>query len=236
MKRPWKIVLALVLGYAWVWTGWLKDNHYVDENFRLKILALLSVGFVAQQVGLTAPKPVDRSSVDQRRRVIELKLSVLLNAYYRQLQTLGTAITPAVRVNVALPTRRRFGWRMMIYYTFAPTGPYSNDELEMRFRKGEGAIGRAWKEKNIVLYDRQNARFSSSKTSVRKGKMLLLSSIQSVLTVPMLANGEVVGALSLDSEFSINETKFDQRAISLLAQTHAYDLAGLCFSDGVKYN
>jgi transcriptional regulator with GAF, ATPase, and Fis domain len=123
----------------------------------------------------------------------------------------------------------------MIYYFHSSDGStYSNDELEMKFKKGEGAIGRAWAKKNIVLYDREDERFRSSIKSVRLKKTALVSKTSSVLAVPILVTGKTVATLSLDSEFAINSTKFDQREITSLAQSHANGLAGLCFFNGVR--
>jgi hypothetical protein len=235
VRRTLNIALALILAYAWAWTGWLKDNGLVNEKFRLWALIVITIVFVIQQVILNTPKPADRSAVEERREVIELYLSVLVKEYYGQLQRISS-VTPPIRVNVALPTRIfPFVWRLMIYYFHSSDGStYSNDELEMKFKKGEGAIGRAWAKKNIVLYDREDERFRSSIKSVRLKKTALVSKTSSVLAVPILVTGKTVATLSLDSEFAINSTKFDQREITSLAQSHANGLAGLCFFNGVR--
>jgi len=234
MKRLFTIILAVVLGYAWLWTGLLKDKHVVDEKTRFWILIAVTLVFIIQQVFLTAPKPVDRSRVESRRQVIELKLSLLLSEYYKQLASLP--ITPAVRANLSLPTRvswRR--WRLKIYYYSTSDGSaISNDELDLEFKKREGAIGRAWAKQDVVVYGRGKKGSARTLKSINKKKLPFVKNTESVLAVPILEKDKTIGVMCLDSEFPLAATLFDQLKIATLARSHADHLAGLCFFDGVK--
>ncbi len=234
MKRTLNVILGVVCALGWAWTGWLKDNSYIGESSRLRVLIALTLVLLIQQWILTGRKPVGRSKVEQRRDVIELKLGGLLTDYYKQIK--GAATIPPIRANLSLPKRTwRYAWRLQIYYFRTPDGSaFSNDELRMKFKKGEGAIGRAWSEKNIIIYDKNNVRFQSPINTVHRKKIPFVSQIESVLAVPILETDKVVGVLALDSEFPITATRFDQREIAALARSHANHLAGLCFFDGVK--
>ena len=234
MKRALNVIFAVVCALAWAWTGWLKDNNYIGETTRLRVLVALTLLLIIQQWVLTARKPVGRSKIDQRRDVIELKLGGLLADYYNQIK--GDVTVPPIRVNLSLPTRTwRYTWRLKIYYFRTPDGSaFSNDELGMKFKKGEGAIGRAWSEQNIIIYDKTDVRFQSPVKTVHRKKIPFVAQIESVLAVPILETDKVVGVLALDSEFPITATRFDQQDIAALARSYANHLAGLCFFDGVK--
>jgi hypothetical protein len=234
VKRLLNIVIALICAYAWPWTGWLKDNHFVTEKMRFGILVVVTLVFLIQQAILLAPSPADRSKIEERRKVIELNLSVLVTDYYKQIA--GATITPPIRVNLSLPTRiRPFTWRLKIYYFFQSVGTsYSADELGMKFKRREGAIGRAWSDQNMIFFDGASKSFQSPLNTVHPKKMPLVSHIQSVLAVPIVEKDKTIGVLALDSEFPASVTGFDQRNIAALARSHANDLSGLCFFDGVK--
>jgi transcriptional regulator with GAF, ATPase, and Fis domain len=236
MKRTFLVIFALVCAYAWPWTGWLKDNAFVTEKTRFIVLSVITIVFIVQQIIVNAPHPANRSRVDARRNVVEFKLNGLLTEYYKRLK--GSDVVPPVRSNLSLPTRGRFlpfRQRLKIYFFATSDGSsYSAEEQKLRFKKREGAIGRAWAQKDVIVYDDSKAKFRTPLDSVAQKKLPLVSQIKSILAVPILESGKTVGVLALDSEFAIDVTRFDNADIITLAKSHANDLAGLCFFDGVR--
>jgi hypothetical protein len=236
MKRFVDVSIALVLTFSWTWIALLKDWNEVSESQRFWVLISLCALYIIQQVMLNWPAPASREEVEELRDVMEVYLNSLLVAYLEELYRRAPArdTLPPVLINLMLPARwGLFGRKLVIFYHYAVEGErYSNDVLEFEFKKGEGACGRAWKTKNIVIFGQPGADFSAWR--VGKAKENLLLKVKSVISVPVLKKGKVVGVLSMDSESPISETLFDSPDIVSLVQSHARGLRPLCFSDGVR--
>ncbi len=240
MKQFWKgvisVALAMALAYGWTWTGVLKDLHWIDDEGRVKILVAITVVFFSQQVWLVLPRPVARESVDARRPIVSNYLDKLLADYYRTLQSLHpNAVLPVVRINVMFPTRGLLGSFLKIYYYACPQGvTYSDREKALHWKKGQGQCGWAWKHLEITLYDSNDPDHQMLARRLTSEQKAALSSIKSVLSLPIQEKGKVVGVLSLDGKHDITETLFTDSAIVSLAESYSKNLSPLCFSDGVK--
>jgi hypothetical protein len=235
MKRLLKIIVAFILAYSWSWTDILKSHNWLNDSQRTWILATLGIVFLLQQAALTRVKPASRGEVNERRAVIDTYLESLLADYLSLLNQSNPPTLPQVRVNLMLPTRSwLFRWRLVMAYHQVLDGgtQYPNDELELAFKKGEGACGRAWKTRNIVGFDR--TRDGPNASIVHKKKQKPLLNVQSVLSVPVLRKERVVGVLSMDSNAPISTTRFDSKGVAKLAQSYANDLGPFCFFDGVQ--
>ena len=114
MAGFFRILIAVVLAYAWTWTSLLKDWGWVTEELRFKILVGVGILFILQQLAQNAATLADRSAVDGRKKVIEIYLRSLLLEYYALLESKHAQTLPPVRVNLALPTRLLFRWRLKI--------------------------------------------------------------------------------------------------------------------------
>ena len=231
MRRLIKITVNAILAFGWTWTVFAKDSGWVNETQRLRILCGLLALFVAKEIFELIQKPATKAQVAERRDVIEDYLGTVLNRYYLELGLPETAELPAIRVNVALIERLPFfRRRMVIHYTSAAAEGYSAAESQMRFRKGEGVIGTAWKSGQPAFFPSS----AGQPLPVDKNKATLVENIQSVLSVPLERKNQVVGVLSFDSEFPIETTMFSQDSIIKFAQGAGAKLAPFCFESGVK--
>ena len=235
MPRIVKLLTVLFLAYAWTWSGLLKDLNVINDQWRLWILIGATALFVLQQVVAIYGSPADASAVEARREVISAYLNHLLSEYYTLIERHG-GTPPIVRANLMLPTQKfKVLRRLKIHYDACPVGrPYSADDRAMEFRRGEGACGRAWKRRHIVLYDATEEALGTPADTLKKKKRELTDEIQSVLAVPAFNKHLVVAVLCLDSESPTNETLFGADDVCRLARAHADALAPLCFPNGVK--
>ena len=236
MGGTFRILVALVLAYAWTWTSLFKDWQWVTERQRMWILVAVGVLFLLQQIAQNLPTPADRSSVEARRFVIESYLQALVTAYYEYLQTHSAQVFPPIRVNLMLRKRKfRFWWVLRMYYTHSPEGgtPYSAEEMSLEFGKGQGACGRAWKSEDIQIFDAKDDHLDGALIGMSQAHKDVTRSTVSVLSVPITRKGRVVGVLSMDSAYPTPETRFHLADIVRLAKSHADALSDFCFSDGV---
>ena len=235
MPRFLKLLIALFLAYAWTWSALLKDLRFIDDKWRLWILIGTTALFVLQQILEIYGTPADASMVEARREVICAYLNHLLDEYYTVIERHDQPPV-IVRATLMLPTQKfKILRRLKIQYDAVPVGnPYSADERAMEFKRGEGACGRAWKQRDIVLYDATDQALETPAATLKKKKKELTDEIQSVLAVPVFKKHLVVGVLCLDSESPTNQTLFGVDDVCRLARAHADALAPFCFPNGVK--
>jgi hypothetical protein len=82
MRRFGKLLVVLLLAYAWTWTGLLRDLGVIDNGWRLWILIATTVLFLLQQTFAIFGSPADASAVEAKRDVISAYLNHLINDYY----------------------------------------------------------------------------------------------------------------------------------------------------------
>jgi hypothetical protein len=234
-----KVVLAVILAYGWILANLLREKNKIDEDIRLTVLAELGLLFLVQQIFLARPKPYDRSAIERQRKLAENCLTSLLESYYETLGEPQKGLPRSVRANLALPTRNwRSYWRsyLKIYYSICPDGcAYSAEELALKWPKGTGAIGSAWKTKDITLFDSEDRRFRGPADAVSDRQKEVASRIKSLLAVPIIGEGrKVLGVLTLDSTDGIETTKLCEPQVLKVTQAYADTIRPLCFSNGVS--
>mgnify|MGYP000350143580 CR=1 FL=1 len=246
IRKTLSVVFALIAALAWIWTTFLKDQGLITETQRKWVLIFLTFLLAIQQIYLVLPKPGNKKSVEARREVVEYYLQEFLYQYYQSLQRFYTTDHPdlfpnkspeypAVRVNLMLPTMRvrgLFGSYLKIYYSACPEKvTYSNEERTLKWKKGQGSCGNAWKEGQISVYDSNIPDLSLPEDSLPQKHKLIVGKIRSTLSVPLYYNDGIAGILNLDSRHSIEETRFID--VYQLARKCATAIEGLFPESGI---
>jgi hypothetical protein len=187
------------------------------------LYGFLMLIFLLQQIWLRLPKVVSLAEVHDARKIIEPFLELVLLEYYKAVRVIaqGQSVV-SVRMNVMLPTWRRFkcGRYLKIYY--AHGGPaklrYNNDELELAWRswsKGHGTCGDAWSKEHVVIYDSVATGLKGPKTSLTQKQVATVSHIKSVLSMPIRHSETktIVGILNLDSTYNVDKTFFNREDV-----------------------
>ena len=213
--------------------------------FRMnKLWLYLIVGglFVAQQIWVWRRRPASTAEVDEVGRVIQPLFPSIVQEYYQTTTAFrpGGAAAPTVRLNIMLPTWRRFrcGQYLKMYYVHG--GPanvmHSNEEQDLPWARGQGTCGFAWKVGRAVVYDSVNPAFTSpEKRLTRRQREVVGPSVKSVLCVPMKypKSAKVVGVLSLDSGFNVDRTFFNRVEVSRKLDAWGRMFGRMLFEDGV---
>jgi hypothetical protein len=234
------VVLALFLGLGWTWTGFLKDQQIINDTQQRYILIVLSIAFFLQQVYLVIPKPVQKKVIEQRRLMIEGQLAELLAKYFVIVDERGlkNGGSPIVRVNIMLPTKRFRGvlgtYLKIYYFYYTNDAVYTNEEVDNKWRKGEGTCGAAWKINQPAVFDSVRPELKMPAKSVDKKKLDSVKSTKCALSVPIWLDNSVVGVLSLDSKSNIDDTYFLDNEVRVLLLAYARILSGQFFEDGVE--
>lgn len=240
LRGAGSVLLAVALAFAWLWTNLLKDIGWMNDTARVVVLAVLTVIFVAQQTYLAMPKPVGLAILDARRDVIGLALETLWNRYYKEaLPDLGVAEPhPTVRINVMVLTKKwkGLGGTYLKIYWHHPAGVlYSADELALRwkqlrgvfgFRKPNGVVGRAWKNRHQAVYDSKDVRFKSANEGLTQSQKKATANRKSALSVPIRYGDDFVAMLNMDSIENVPRTKFADPEVVTLALQAAKILKG----------
>ncbi len=97
--------------------------------------------------------------------------------------------------NIAAALKEQFGWLWVGFYLVKNDelvlGPFQGPVACTRIKKGRGVCGKAWADANTIIVD-----------DVEKfpGHIACSSLSKSEIVIPLIANGEVVGVLDVDSE------------------------------------
>jgi len=231
VKTAFRVLVAVFLAYAWTWTSLLKEWNWVSDTTRVRVLVGCGIGFVVQQFLQNRRKPATRDEVSNRRVIAEIYLESYVAQYLQIINPQKALQTvPPIRANLMLPAHRPFRTRLAIAYQYrVPGTAFSNDERDMRIRKGEATSGMAWKTRHEFFFDAAQAP-----QLIPKRHLQILGNVKSVLAMPVLRSSEVVGILCLDSTSGIADTQFDQTDVVRLALSYARNLEGICFSDGIQ--
>jgi hypothetical protein len=234
------VVIALLLGLGWAWTGILKDQGYINSGQQQNILIFLTFLLAAQQIYLVIPKPVKTKIVDQRESIIVNELTYFLERYYDKIEELQRKheVLPTVRINVMLPTKRFrgvLGTYLKIYYYRCPDKViYTTEEFSNKWKFGEGTCGAAWKSNKNAIFDSETPEYQLRIKNIKKGKLPSIQSIKCSLSVPIVLDGSVVGVLNLDSKSNLDDTLFLDYDVLVLIGACATTLSGQFFEDGVE--
>jgi len=237
MKWVWQVVVAVFLSQGWVLTNYLTTTQVIREDTKPLVLLAMVSCLIIQQVYVNKPKPKDRSAVEKQREIAQSCLNSLFFQYQAILVQLGNpAVANSVRVNLGLPTRDWIGlWFIKIYYYSCQRGQaYSNEELSLKWKRDVGAIGNAWRTKEITLFDSANEKYGAPANSMGERFRRVVGNVGSVVSVPIIGkSGKVIGVLSLDSTANIADTRFAEPEVVKLLQAYADTLQPVCFFDGV---
>lgn len=131
--------------------------------------------------------------------------------------------------------RKLLPWQKSMQIDFSE-GEYNEAECELKWREGEGCCGTALEESEPVYGDLSDSHANEWGLSPKQEK-IANENLGSVLSIQVYrhretdsvsevdndSNGEVVAILNLDSEDSLEETKFDEKVIqSELAKPAQY--------------
>jgi GAF domain-containing protein len=112
--------------------------------------------------------------------------------------------------NISAALKEQFGWLWVGFYLVKDEelvlGPFQGPVACTRIKKGKGVCGTAWEKAETVIVPDVEAF---------PGHIACSSASQSEIVLPLLANGEVIGVLDVDSA-SLNE--FDEVDAKYLAE------------------
>ena len=240
LKSLGSILLTMSLALGWAWSVALKDMGYLSEAERLNLIIILTFLLAAQQIYLEFPKPAKRGIVENRRKIVENQLERFLEEYYIILKSRfgNNDVFPIVRANIMLPTKRFkgiFGTHLRIYYFFcAGDSFYTDQELQLEWKKDEGTCGWAWAKKNNSIYDSRKKGLKLPAKRLNKSKTPIVQNIHSTLSIPIWLEGSVVGVLNLDSKQNIKDTLLTDADVISLSTACSQIISGQCHEDGVE--
>lgn len=209
------------------------------KTWKLWLYGVIGLFFTLQQIWLRWPKPVSLSDVEDLRGIVEPLLKTTLTEYYSTIPK-SAHPAPTVRINIMLPTWRRFrlGCYLKIYYSHGgPAGVrYPDDELDLPWRRKNGTCGYAWAKKHTVIYDSQTPDFQAPEKRLTPKQRQVVGYIKSVLSVPIWSKKQkkVIGVLNLDSKWNVDRTYFHQENVIQRLEAWARVFSTMLFSDGVK--
>ncbi len=187
-------------------------------------VAAVGVGTAAQFVVsyVSLYRPYSKLRYDHRAEL----LGVIFEGLRREYEAL-TDGEADVRMNV-MPVKRQFGQGLLprrdsfLEIEFHTDG-YDREELEQRYKPGEGCCGQAYVENNPTYYDERRQPLGEGRMSATQRRVT--EDVKSVLTVPVYRPGkvdeEIIGVLNLDSTAYIDETKFNEKAVQRLVMRRA---------------
>lgn len=240
LTRFGNAILTMILALGWAWSGILKELRYINDGQRFILLILLTVILAIQQIYLEYPKPAKREIVENRRKIVENQLERFLEEYYEiLLSRFGkNHAFPIVRTNIMLPTKKFrgiFGTHLRIYYWFcAGDSFYTDQELQLEWKKEEGTCGWAWGKKNNSIYDSRKKELTLPAKRLNKSKTPIVHHIHSTLSIPIWLEGSVVGVLNLDSKQNIKDTLLTDAEVISLSTACSQIISGQCHENGVE--
>lgn len=240
IKKASIVFLALLVALGWIWTGVLKERGYIDDDARFWILMFLTFSLFLQQVYLVLPKPIDRRVINERREISENYVQGFWSKYCQILKEIdGAAELPPVRISVMLPTKRLrglLGSHLEVYYHifFSEEFPYLGEQLSVKWRKGYGVCGAAWKSKFISFYDSEDKQFKTSAYKLSKTQLKATQNIVSIVSIPIKYEKHIVGVINVDSNKNISQTKFNNPKVYLEAAKFAKVIAPQFDKNGVS--
>ena len=238
MKKFLTVFFTVLLAVGWQWLNTLKAAGSLSQASVLWLGAALTVCLALQQAYVVLGNPVPPDRPRKADVIASAYLASLLAKYYEFMQAMNRQSQPSVRINVMLLTSRWKVWRYLrIYYTARLPGSaaYTNEERVMRWRKGQGVGGWAWKNGVAGLFDATRPGFGAAAGSLDAAQKKAVASLKSVSSAPIWMIGVVVGMLNLDSDAGLDETCFDDPRVQQIVGTYADSLSAVCFADGVRH-
>jgi len=243
LKIFWNVLLLTFLALGWKWADILYQAKILNDNERIWFLSIVTFILFLQTFYRQIPNPSNLKSIESRRIIIEQSLKDLTNKYYVSLGSFSNYSSnqpkPVIRVNLMLPTRKLkglLGTYLRIYYYYCPDGiMYSEDEILNKWGKKDGTSGWAWSHKNMMgFYDSIRPELKLPANRIPKKNRLAVQDINSIISVPIRNDNEIVGVLNIDSKSNIDDTLFTNDKIYQLIYAYCSALGGHCFENGVE--
>jgi hypothetical protein len=245
------LVTSIVLFAGFSVVNWLSSDEALKfvsaslvqfvKDYKPFLYSTIILLFTLQQVWLRWPKPASLADIQELKGIIEPFLAGVLEEYYKAAKSISQTVA-SVRINVMLPTWRRFrfGRYLKIYYcSGGPVGlVYKNDELDLVWKRGQGTCGEAWKKEWIVVYDSAAEGLTGPKKSLTQKQIGIVGNINSVLSLPIRHSEtkKVVGVLNLDSIHNVDKTFFNAEQIVNAVTARSGPLSMMLCTDGVKFH
>lgn len=199
--------------------GWTPEVAAIAQYW---IFGICIVLFIAGILYEHWKRAKSRSEVWKVSEPIKHMLSVIVREYSLFFSGLGKKAVPVIRVNLMLPTRRRFSKDVLrIYFATsnAPARGYTIEEERLQWRKGVGCCGEAMEHGKPVIFDSSDPRYGAPLSKLNTEQKRLTNSLGSVLSFPVRHPEchEVLAVLNFDSEKNISSTFFhDQHFIAAI--------------------
>lgn len=195
-----------------------ESNMYIPFIKSQKLWFYISlIGlFVIQQAMVRWPKLASLGDVNNLKDIIDVNLKNILKNYHSEVLKInsGTQGHPRVNVNIMLPTRSQLKRKFLKIYYYYPA--YPENEIELKWKSGEGTCGYAWAKKREAIFDSVNRNYKAPEKRLKPHHIKVVENITSVLSIPIWdrQSKELIGVLNLDSKGSnIDKTYFDKKEI-----------------------
>lgn len=182
----WRKLLVLVVAPVVSYPVTILAANYFNQSFNLVLLSATFIYGVCLYYGTFQPSlSLQRDELIPVIRCVLTELDKNLNS--------SKSGNCQFRYNVMEVRRRLLSKYLSI--TVCTQG-HSEAELEIEWRKGYGACGNAWKDRDQVIFDDQDAfRHKLTKTQEE-----ITSKVKCVLSTPITSrSGRVLGILNVDS-------------------------------------
>lgn len=244
--------IILFLGFNFVnFLSDVRNSIYVGEDkvaffkeWKLWFYVVIGLLFTLQQIWLRWPKPAVLGDVEDLKHMVERLLENVLTGYYNCLSKVneGTSEVPSVRINVMMPTWKKFrvGRFLKMFYSYGgPAGiRYSNEEQDLVWKRKQGTCGDAWAKKRVTFYDSENPSLKAPEKRLTQKQRNIVGYIKSVISLPIWSKekDKLVGMLNLDSTWNIDRTSFDHEEIVRYLDANTGVFSHILFKDGVSMN
>jgi hypothetical protein len=237
MKKLLTVLFTVLLAVGWQWITLANRQKTLADQEMLWLGVVLTLALLLQQTYIAIADPAAPERARRAQPIAENYLRGLLAKYYEYVLKMSPAQQPSVRVNVMLPTSwfklRQF---LRIHYTATLPGfSYRNEELVLRWHRGQGVCGWAWKHGMPGLYDALRPGYDTAARKRSAEQARVAESLKSMVCEPIWYDGEIVGMLNLDSDAHLAETRFDDPRVREMVKAYADNLASVCFPDGVRH-
>lgn len=228
------------------------DVQSFFKKYWFLCFAAIIIIYVIQQLWRDLPNPVSMAEVHEFRPIIKQYLEGAINDYATVIHGMKVEI-PTFRMNVMLKVRNNSFARpkLKIACSLGCTPEqnnnnllelklnepcYSRDEENMLWEKGQGACGAAYKTSDVTIFDPTNTKFSGVSKRLNNRQKDISRDLKSIISLPLLLHGRVIGVLNVDSTENITQTKFDDFGVCKILDDYADSLSKICaiFIDGIR--
>jgi hypothetical protein len=155
--------------------------------------------------------------------------------YIGHLRDFGHSSSVEVRLNIMLRQRVDSGKEMLQIRFAANMDQFSELEQNEIWHKGQGKCGCAWKNKKQEVYA-SDIQSEETKFATMGEKTTEASLLKSVLSTPVIWNGEVIAVLNIDSRQGGQITRLQTPGIKIIFNDAAHEIAPLIAIKSIALN